>query len=344
MDKEKRLILSASGLIFAGLLLFFAVFFFWHRVSGTSSTAIPARLTHITVRLKWLHQTQFAGMYVADKKGFYRQNGIDATLLPFDYSHFPITGVASGSADFGVAGADEVLLARSQGVKVKALAVIYQKNPVVAYARASSGIKTPLDFVGKRLGMEKGLNVEYIVKAMIAAQNIDYNKDIIEVPIKYDATPLINGQVDIGTGYETNEPIQAEEAGIPVTLIRPSDYGVNSYADVLFTSDDMIKNRPALVHAFVDASLRGWRYALKHVDEAVNITLEYKDPNNVNLNFPHQKALLQKSVPLIEPSPGLPVGSMDYVYWRDTYDLLRNSGQIKNGFDFTQAYTTEFLK
>jgi NitT/TauT family transport system substrate-binding protein len=313
-------------------------------LDSTASQSKPTHLTDITVRLKWLHQSQFAGNYIADKKGLYEQAGLRVTLNSFDYSHYPIDEVLKGSADFGITGADELLIARSQGKKIKALAVIYQENPVIAYALASSGIKTPVDFIGKKLGLEAGVNVETVIKAMLTAQGIRYDQIGKVIPIQFDVTPVLDHTVDIGTGYITNEPISVEEAGQKVNVIAPYEYGVKLYADVLFTTDAMIDSKPEIVQKFVTATLAGWDYALDHIDEAINITLEYKDPNNSALNFAHQKALLLKSIPFIKPSAGRKIGDSTYLNWQRTYQLLRDYKNITTDLDVTTAYTTKFIQ
>ena len=329
------------GIILVAAIVFGAIGW-WvyanHRQSSASTALVP-----ITVRLKWLHQSQFAGNYVADQKGYYRDEGLAVTLKSFDLTHYPIDEVVSGNEDFGVAGADELLVAREKGERVKALAVIYQDSPVVAYALASSGITKPTDFIGKKLGMEQVSNVQIGVHAMLAAQGIDYTKSVTEIPIGYDAGPVLSHTVDIGTGYVTNEPIQAEEAGQHVNIIAPYSYGVKTYADVLFTSEDMIAKHPDVVAGFVRATLKGWEYAVTHIDEAANLTLLYKDPNNNALNFAHQKALLTRSIPFIKPNAGREVGSMSFEDWQRTYQLLRDYKLLTKDSDVTQAYTREFL-
>ncbi len=336
--------MKQSFVLFLGIVLICSVavagwFIFARNANISRKPIVP-----ITVFLKWYHQSQFAGHYVADQKGWYRDAGFSVTLKPFDYVHFPIDEVVAGKADFGVAGADELLVARSKGVKVKALAVIYQENPVVAYTLASSGIKKPIDFIGKTIGMEQGVNVETIIHAMLSAQGIDYTKNIKEIPINFDISPLLEHKVDIATGYVTNEPIQVEEAGQKVTVIAPYEYGVKSYADVLFTTEDMITTYPDRVRAFVQTTLKGWEYALEHVDDAVAYTLLYKDANNTSMTPSHQKALLIGSTPLIKPTMGGSVGQMNFVDWKRTYQLLRDSNTITHDMDVTDAYTTDFIR
>lgn len=306
--------------------------------------SVPQTQTDVTVQLKWVSQSQFAGLYTAEQKGYYEKQGLNVDFVPYDFTNAPIDEVIAGNADFGITGADELLIAREAGEPIKAVAVIYQKNPVVAYALASSGITEPADFVGQRLGMEKGVNVEFIIKAMLESQNIDYATDITEIPIGFDPQPLIDGEVDIATGYITNEPILAEERGFNINIISPADYGINLYADVIFATEEMIENNPELVQSFVEASLRGWEYALDHEDEAIEYTLEYRDESNPDMNYQHELSLLQASSPLIKPSPGTKIGDMSYINWRESYEILLQNNIVTAELDVSDAYTREFIE
>jgi ABC-type nitrate/sulfonate/bicarbonate transport system substrate-binding protein len=326
--------------ILAGTILFSLAFIgllYWFYSSRLQSQL----LYPVTVRLKWLHQAQFAGNYVADQKGYYKNAGLEVTLKPYDYQIDPIDDVLSGAADFGITGAENLLVARSQGKKIQALAVIYQESPAVAYSLKSSGINSLSGFIGKKIGVSKDL--EPIIFAMLEHQGINHEQDVQIVPIDFGAKSVLNGEVDIGTGYITNETIQAENAGQPVNVFAPYKYGIKVYADVLFTTQDFIENNPQIVDAFVKATLSGWEYALNNIDEAVNLSLLYKDPNNTAQNFQHQKKLLQSSLPFIRPSSGRFIGDMNYVDWQKTYQLMLNSGLISEELDITQAYTDKFI-
>lgn len=301
-------------------------------------------VSRIKVQLKWLHQAQFAGHYVAAQQGYYQEEGIEVELLPFDFASSPIERVVAGEVEFGVTGADELLIARAKGAKIRALAVIYQYSPVVAYALSSSGIREPRDMVGKRLGMEPVINVESLMRAMIERQGVDFEREIKVVKIGFDVDPILNGEVDIGTGYETNEPIQVEATGREVNIIAPYKYGIKMYGDVLFATEEMIENNPELVQGFVRATLKGWEEALADPRVGVEMTLRYEDPNNEALNYEHQWKLLEKSRELIKPSKGMAVGSMNFVNWNRTYEILQYGGFIEGPLEISSSYTTQFLE
>src|ERR1700691_5818620 len=127
----------------------------------------------VTVRLKWYNQAQFAGFYVAQAKGFYKAAGLDVIIQPGGPDFPAVQMVAGGNEQFGVTGADQILIARSKGVPVVALAVIYRRNPFVLFSLQKSGIKTPADWAGKKVGVKIGGNEELIYRAVMPKPGIE---------------------------------------------------------------------------------------------------------------------------------------------------------------------------
>jgi NitT/TauT family transport system substrate-binding protein len=307
---------------------------------GSKCTNTPKRdgqATKVKVRLKWLHQAQFAGFYTAKEKGFYAGQNLDVDLEPGGPDFPAVQMVTSGSDSFGVTGADQILLAREKGVPIVAVAVIYRKSPFCYFSLKSSGITKPQDFVGKKVGIKLGGNEELTYRAMINNTGVDTSK-VTEIPVKFDMTPLFTGQVIAWPGYSINEPIVAQEQGHEVNLIWPTDYGVNLYADTLFTSEAMIHDNPDLVKRFVAATLAGWNYAIDHQDEAVKFTLMQSD----QLKEGHEMAMMKASVGSLRPD-NQPIGSMEKNKWQEMQDLLLASGFMKTRLDVDKAFTAQFL-
>jgi len=303
---------------------------------------IPEVQTPVSVNLKWEHQAQFAGIYVAKEKGLYAQEGLDVTIVKGGPGAPSVPAVLSGEVDFGVAGADDVLVALSEGKSIKAIATIYQKSPVVYFSLKGSGIKTPQDFIGKRVGLREGTGTFYTYVAMMNNLGIDRSK-VNEISAKvFGVGPLIEGEADVWPGFRTNEPILAQNLGHEVNLIKPEDYGVDIYADVLIVTQAMIDENPDLVRAFVKATLAGWEQALVNQEEAVNLTMRYADAEKTTTE--HQVGMLEATAPLVKPAPGTKVGQMNFTKWNRTYELLRQYGVVKTDVEVNDAYTTEFLK
>jgi NitT/TauT family transport system substrate-binding protein len=290
----------------------------------------------VTVRLKWFNQAQFAGFYMAQERGYYRAAGLAVNIQPGGPDFPAVQMLTGGNEQFGVTGADQILIARSKGVPVVALGVIYRRNPFVLFSLAKSGVKTPADFIGKKVGLKIGGNEELIYRAILAKAKLDKSK-LTEIPVKFDITPLLTGTIDVWPGYLINEVLAAKEKGFDVNIIDPSDYGIELYADTLFTTETMIKEKPDAVRHFVAATLKGWESAIAAPEEAAKITLKYGD----KLTYDHELAMMKASVPLLKPDDK-PVGFMDAAGWSSTQKLLIGAGFQKEPVDVSKAFTAEF--
>src|ERR1700732_4193590 len=290
----------------------------------------------VTVRLKWFNQAQFAGFYVAQQNGYYKATGLDVNIQPGGPDFPAIQMVTGGNEQFGVTGADQILIARSKGVPVVALAVIFRRNPFVLFSLAKSGIKAPTDYVGKNIGVKIGGNEELIYRAVLAKAGVDKTK-LNEIPVKFDITPLLAGAVDVWPGYLINEVLAAREKGFDVNVVSPPDYGIDLYADTLFTTEKMLKDKPAVARKFVVASLKGWTSAIAGPKEAGQITVKYES----KLTYNHELAMMKASLPLLQPD-AQPVGSMDAANWAAAQKLLIDAGFQKTPVDLAKAFTADF--
>jgi NitT/TauT family transport system substrate-binding protein len=286
----------------------------------------------VTLRLKWFNQAQFAGFYVAQDNGFYKSAGLDVNIQPGGPDFPAIQMVAGGNEQFGVTSADQILIARSKGVPVVALAVIYRRNPFVLFSLAKSGIKTPADWIGKKVGMKIGGNEELIYRAVLAKTKIDKSQ-LTEIPVKFDMAPLLSGDIDVWPGYLINEVVAAQEKGFPVNIVHPSDYGIDLYADTLFTTEAVLKAKPDMVRNFVGATLKGWNAAMAAPEEAAKITVKYGD----KLTVGHELAMMKAGLPLLKPDDK-PVGYMDAAGWSSAQKLLLDAGFQKDPVNVAKAF------
>lgn len=292
----------------------------------------------VTLRLKWYNQAQFAGYYVAKEKGYYKAAGLDVNIQPGGPDFPAVQMVAGGNEQFGVTGAVQILTARSKGVPVVALAVMYRRNPFVLISLKKSGIKTPADFVGKKVGVKIGTQGEMIYRAILAKAKVDESK-IKEVPVKFDFASFLHGDIDVWPGIVINQMLTAQQKGYKLNAIYPADYGIHLYADTLFTTEEMIKEKPGVVRKFVAATLKGWNAAVADPKLAAKLSVKY----GVKLNYAHELAQMKASIPLLKPD-NKPIGTMDKAEWVSMQKLLLANGFEKKPVDVSKAFTTEFLK
>jgi len=307
----------------------------------TAGMLVPATLAQaadaVTVRLKWLNQAQFAGYYVAKDKGYYEKAGLDVSIQPGG-SDFPaIQMVAGGSEQFGVTGADQILIARSKGVPVVAIAVIYRENPFVLFALKKSGITKAAQLAGKNIGLKIGGSEELIYRAVLKSAGIDKGS-LHEMPVKFDLSPLLTGQVDVWPGYLINEVLAAEEKGFETSVIRPAEYGVAMYADTLFTTERMLKEKPDVVKKFVAATIRGWADAVAEPEAAARTTVKFGN----KLEYAHELAMMKASVPLIKSGKD-PIGVSQPSEWETLQKMLIDADFQKTKVDVSKAFTNAVL-
>ncbi|MDP2864164.1 MAG: ABC transporter substrate-binding protein [bacterium] len=307
---------------------------------GVSSFLIlnkPKETEKVSLRLKWLDQAQFAGFYMAKGEGLYQKKGLDVEIFPGGPDISPIQMVATGANDFGITGADQIILAREKGVPVVALAVIYRKSPVAVGSLAKKNIKSPNDLEGKRVGVVYGRDEEVIYRALLSKTGVDSTK-IQEVPVIAGISQITSDKFDAQILYEINEAILLKQEGHEVNLIKPRDYGLTFYADTLFTTEKMLKERSDVVRNFVEASIDGWETAIANQETAIDEVLRI----NNSLDRGHQERFLQASIPLIESSQS--IGYSEKKIWEEIQDILLSQNLLKQPIDVDKAFTNEFLR
>ena len=138
--------------------LFLSLFFYTQSSDRQKSPADD--LVDVSVQLKWFNQAQFAGLYFAKESEVYKNSGLNISFISGGHDVFPIQSVVTGSSEFGIIGADQILLAREKGVPVVAIGVIYKENPVAFASLKKLNILKPSDLRGKTLAMVYGKDEE----------------------------------------------------------------------------------------------------------------------------------------------------------------------------------------
>ncbi len=282
--------------------------------------SMPTRAEPLVVQLKWRHQFQFAGYYMAQAKGYYRAAGLEVVLRANGEGgvmRSPGDDVVAGRAAFGVTNAG--LIKRfANNQPVIALAAILQHSAVCWLTLDRPDIRSFGDLAGKRLrllgpGSEESLSL----LAPFDGEHIPRSR-LTLIPADMGIQDLIDGKVDAIDAYTTNEPFLLAQRGIPYQLFMPRSYGIDFYGDVLFTSREMVDNHPEQVQAFLQASLRGWRYALDHVDETIAVIQQHYRPD---LSREHLRFEADTMRDLMQPDL-IAIGHMNPARWYRITELL----------------------
>jgi len=307
-------------------------------VTGCGSREVQKPPDQITVQLKWVHQAQFAGIYAADKKGFYAEENIDITLKAGGLDIPPskmIDDIISGESTFALVGGDHVITFRSQDKPIVAISVIFQKNPYAYMSLKGSGIERPQDLVGKKIMISS----QGVTHHLALLQKLSIDPDALEeIPYEYDIRPLVTGQIDVHMAYNTGLGVDFDLAGYELDCMWVDDYGIRLYADTLVATEQLIQQNPDLVERFLRATLEGWRYAIENPDEAVDIALQY----DTKLDRNQQLLKMQAMLPLIHTG-AIQLGWMQAEVWEGMHQILLEQGPLDEPVDIDEVYTMQFL-
>lgn len=293
-----------------------------------ASTAPAARteLASVALQLKWRHQFQFAGYYAALEKGYYREAGLDVNIQEAMPGLDTVKAVAEGKAEFGVGNSD-LLLARHQGKPVVVLATIFQHSPACILALRGRGIRSISDLAGRTLATEASSAdlLAFLKRAGLTPDRLKL------VPYQPDNLALLeSGQLDAAPAYVTNEPFELSRRGIPFLEFRPISGGIDFYGDNLYTTDRLLRDKPEMVAAFRSASLKGWRYALEHPDEIVDLILRKYRPDADRAHLVWEADRIRD---LVMPEL-VDVGYMSPERWRRMAEIYTDVGFLPAGWNF----------
>ena len=250
-------------------------------------------LDKIVLQLPWHHQFQFAGYYAAVEQGYYKDAGFDVTLESGSPEQVPVSEVLAGRAQYGVARS-ELLLHRMKGKPVVALAAVFQHSAIILLARQDSAINTPHDMIGHKVMLREGDDsAEHLAIFQSAGVSLD---EVDVISSSFDIQDLVQGKTDVFNAYITNEPFFLEQRGIPYTIIKPSDYGIDFYGDTLFTSEDELTAHPDRVKAFRAASMRGWEYALTHHEDIIELLISTYEVTKSKSHLRYEAHAIQKLI------------------------------------------------
>ncbi len=321
-----RRTLCVTALLWFGMLLM---------AGCATATLAPRELTPLTVQLRWIHDAQFAGFYIAEQRGYYAEEGLAVTFREGGTRINPINVVLAGEADFGINAAEILILARADEKPVRAVATIYRRNPLVFLTLADSGITRPQQFAGKKVRLSLGDRTTFY--AMMAQVGVTPDQ-ITEVDLPSDPDLFATGEVPVWSGYLTSLAVAIQRAGHEINIIFPDDYGVHFYADTLFTTDEFLASNPDLALRFVRATLKGWTYAIENPNESGEAVAHYDPASDVALSNEKMVA----SIPLINTGVD-PIGWMRPEEWEEMAVTLRGQSILTRTVTVSDVYTLDIL-
>lgn len=320
------------------LIKFFTLFAF---AAGLVVTISANTKAEETLRLEWVMQGQFAGPIVALDKGYYKEAGVDLKLLPAGPDIKPAVTVAQGADTFGIGHPNQIIAARSNGVPLVMVMQFGQKSATTYVARKDSGITKVQDMPGRSVGLWFGGD-EHEFLAMLNAAGVSQN-DVQIISQGYDIVSWLNGEYEVMQVARYNELLQVYDNGFSgddIVLLDPEDYGVALVSGGVFTTEKVINEKPEVVQAVVEATMRGWKDALADPEAAAEIVLKYNEELSLDSQVNQIKAMgtLICAGPTLDGEFGKSVMSD----WETSQNVILEAGVIDSGIELDGGFTNQF--
>ncbi|HEY8170590.1 MAG TPA: ABC transporter substrate-binding protein [Candidatus Limnocylindria bacterium] len=220
----------------------------------SSCATSPPELRPVTLLLGYRPDVQFAPFYVAQQEGYYAAAGLEVTI---EHKQAPDVQrlVADGQAQFGVADATDVMIARTAGIPIRYASTLYQRFPVAIIGAAGDTPVVPADLAGRTIGTPGMFGSSWhALLALLDAGGLSIDDVTIrEYPQFNQVDGLANGDVELITGFRNNEPLRLEGLGMTPELLTVDDYAPLPGPGVI-VGDELLADEPDLVRAFVEAT------------------------------------------------------------------------------------------
>jgi NitT/TauT family transport system substrate-binding protein len=236
--------------------------------------------TKVVFSLDFIPLGRHAPWYAALAEGYYKDEGLDISIIPAQGTAQVIQAVESGTANIGFVDVPSVVIARGNGSKLRILAVNYEKAPYAIFSLANgANVTTPKQLEGLTLGSGAGSFTPKIIQGFMVQRGLDPNKlAISNVAPPARASTLLSGQIPAIEFFVMAKPsleAGAKSANTELRTLLLADYGLELYGNGIAATEDTIAKNPDVLRRFVRASLRGWKFALANPQKAAADEIQY---------------------------------------------------------------------
>jgi NitT/TauT family transport system substrate-binding protein len=294
----------------------------------------------LTVQLDWIPEPEHGGFYQAQARGFFRDEGLDVTLIPGGPGAFVMPSVATGKADIGQADSTNTLLQQAEGLPVVQFAAVFQDDPSGLLVNADSPVRQFADLQGKTIiARPEWAFLKFLEKKYGIAINV--------VPQNFSVAAFLGSKEAIQQGYYIAEPYHIVQAGGKMPrFLSTWDAGFRAYA-VLVTGRRFAREHPAELRAFLRAYVHGWRDYLGGDPGPAHAALKAVNPENTD-NFMafSRRMIIDARLVTGRDAGGGPdqIGRLSRERFRTQIGQLEELGILAKGkVSVEQAMTTDFL-
>jgi ABC-type nitrate/sulfonate/bicarbonate transport system substrate-binding protein len=245
-------------------------------------------LQEIPFQLGWIKNFQWAGDYIADYRQYFQKYGLKVDLLSGGPTINVEPIVAVGKALIGKSEPDLMVNANSRGAGLTCIGTSYQRNVSAVMSLSKSPLTKPQDLIGKKIGVQNNTIMTW--RTFLKFNKIDPSQ-IHQIPVQFDFTPLLSGEVDGFLGHATDGAVQLRQKGIDVHTLLLADFGYKMFTSIYIVRNDSLtdKEKRAQIVAFMKGDITGWQDAVKDPALAARLTVDVYGKGN-GLQLRNQEA------------------------------------------------------
>ncbi len=297
----------------------------------------------VTVRFTWKLKGEYAPLFVALDKGYYKSEGLDVDLAEGSGAQTVLKLLASGNEKFGYGPAVSAAQAVSQGFPVKVVALYQTRAPMGVISFPDVPLKAPKDLEGKRLAISVGETFGDMLGPFTRINHVDMGKiQRIQMDASARSTQFLTRKIDIMSVYLSNELPQLEKrAGVKFNVLRVSDFGLNLLGASMIVGSAFAEQNPQTVKRLLRATAKGYRDAMANPKQAASLMAKY-------MKVPEDPDVLEQQVEATVVSTnapaGKPLGWQDSADWEANLSLLKETGGISEVKALGAYYTNDYLQ
>lgn len=279
----------------------------------------------------------FVGVYVAQERGLFQKEGLSVDIQHSGGGADNLQLLVAGKVQVTTVDAAVLLQRRADpGLPLVSIALIGQTGQQAYVAMQASGMRTPADWAGAKVGYKGAPPPD--LYAILDAAGVD-PLQLELVSVGFDPHVLTTGMVDVYPVFKSNEPDILAREGHVLTAWQAADFGVPSLGLTYATTADQIANKPVELAAFTRATLAGIEYASTHVDEAVDVVMKYAP----EADRAHMRYMLETELAAGRPAGGAGFGAQTAAQWAALQAMLLKYKALANAVQVDQVFTTQFL-
>ncbi|HEY6144740.1 MAG TPA: ABC transporter substrate-binding protein [Solirubrobacterales bacterium] len=292
--------------------------------------AEPGAPKGATLVLDFVPNAVHSGIYAALSRGYYDDEGVALKVQPPGESTDAPKLLGAGKVEFAILDIHDLGIARERGIDLVGVAPLVQRPLAAVLARGDGPVRRPRGMEGRPVGVTGLPSDEAVVDSEVEADGGD-PAEVERVTIGFNAVAsLAAGKVDAATGFWNAEGVTLQRQGVPLRIFKVDEFGAPPYPELILTTSQMtLEDDPELVDGVVAATERGYAFAEKDPDAALDDLLSA----NPELDRAEQQAQLKVLLPILEPHPFDTGVLQEWADWDLQHGLLEKPLDVEQAFD-----------